>query len=62
MLREVSHRWGVEAADDNAADAVALAEFGRAWLAQDDPLSPELPDFQKACLPKAEKLVSAAAA
>ncbi len=58
MLREVSHRWGVEAADDNQADAVALAEFGRAYLYADDM---DLPEFQKVCLPKAAKLFDDAA-
>lgn len=55
MLRAVSTRWNVMPEDDNAADAIALAEFGRAYLDPDNP-SLELPDFQRECLPKAGKL------
>lgn len=61
MLREVSHRWGVEAADDNQADALALAEFGRAYLGNGDIRAPAIPEFQKACLSKAERLLDPAA-
>lgn len=32
MLREVYRRWGVEAANDNEADAVGLAMIGAAYL------------------------------
>ncbi len=56
MLREVSHRWNVEAADDNQADALALAEFGRAYLEKDNPSAPELPAFQQESLLRAESL------
>jgi crossover junction endodeoxyribonuclease RuvC len=62
MLREVSHRWNVEAADDNQADAVALAEFGRAYL--DWAITGDmsgLPEFQRQCLPRAERLFEVAA-
>lgn len=52
ILREVFQRWGVEAMDDNAADAVALAEFGRAWL---NPDAVEA-KFQRECLKKASLL------
>ena len=53
MLREVFRRWGVEAADDNQADAAALAEVGRAYLS---PKDCDLTDFQKQALKKVKPL------
>jgi crossover junction endodeoxyribonuclease RuvC len=48
MLREVFRRWGVEAENNDQADAVALAEVGRAWLEK----PADLPKFQKEVLKK----------
>ena len=53
MIREVTRRWGVEVADDNQADAVALAEFGRAYL---EPAACELTKYQMEALKKAATL------
>lgn len=52
MLLEVFRRWGVEAGDDNQADAVALAEVGRAYAG----LAIELTDFQKQAIKRVSKL------
>lgn len=38
MIREVFRRWGVEAADNNQADAAALAYLGAGYLGQLDDL------------------------
>lgn len=37
MLREVYRRWGVEAADDNQADAAALAYLGACLVGEREP-------------------------
>jgi crossover junction endodeoxyribonuclease RuvC len=37
MIREVFRRWGIEAANDNEADAVALAAVGACLVGQMEP-------------------------
>ena len=54
MIREVFRRWQVEADDDNQADAVALAEMGRAYL---DPGPYKPTEFQIDALTKVQVLV-----
>lgn len=34
IIREVYRRWGIEAADDNQADAAVLAQIARAWAGE----------------------------
>lgn len=56
MIRVAAQRWGVQVEDDNQADAVALAEFGRAYL---NPAAAELTGYQLEALKKASTLQSA---
>jgi len=51
ILREVWRRWKIEAADNNQADAVVLAQIGRALLGELDGLT----EFQKKVLSRIAK-------
>jgi len=51
ILREVWRRWKIEAADNNQADAVVLAQIGRALLSELDGLT----EFQRKVLSRIAK-------